>query len=270
MAKIFVVNSKGEKEFFSVAKVLNSARRVGASRSLAQDIAVRAQSQAYDGIPTSEIFSYVKSRLKKDSPRAAMKFNLKKAMAKLGPTGFPFEKYIAEILRSQGFVVEINQIAPGHCCSSYEIDFLARKENLLYIGECKFRNVFEGKVHMDVALANYARFLDIKNGKFFSQEPKTTEIKSLLVTNAKFTNQAIRYCECCGVGLLGWKYPQNNGLERLIDSQKLYPITILPSFNSRFYQTSLAQDIILARDLLCLNKKELAPLIREAKTLLEL
>jgi len=275
MAKNYVVNSRGEREPFSVTKVYNSALRVGASRSLAKDIAQKTQSQVYDGIKTSAIFSQVKAQLNKGFPQAALKFNLKKAMVKLGPTGFPFEKYMAEVLRCNGFVVKINQYVKGLCCSSYEIDFLANKKNLLYVGECKFRNIAQGKVHMETALANYARFLDIKNGGAL----KETEIKSLIVTNAKFTSQAIRYCHCCGVNLLGWKYPKNGSLERLIDGQKLYPLTILPAFSSRFYNAFLPQGIVLVKSLLNtsteslakkvgLSQQELAPLIKEAQTLL--
>ena len=52
----YVINSRGEKESFSFKKILRSARRVGASRNLAQRIADTVKREAYPGLRTSEIF----------------------------------------------------------------------------------------------------------------------------------------------------------------------------------------------------------------------
>src|SRR4030042_7195837 len=228
---IYVTNSLGEKEPFSFKKVYRAARRVGAPRGLAKEIAENIKKEIYPGITTIEIFRRVKRRLNQILPEAAIRFNLKRGMRKLGPTGFPFEKYIGEIFEKNGFKVQINQNIPGICCV-YEIDFLAKKEDVFYIGECKYRNLAGGRVNLDIALANYARFIDIKQGKFFTKVFKKVKIKSLLVTNNKFTSEAVKYSRCVGVELLGWNYPKSQGLEYLIEKQKLYPITVLPSLKS--------------------------------------
>ena len=259
---LYVINSKGEKEIFSSKKVYRSARRVGASQFFAKKIAKIIEKEAFPGIKTSEIFRKVKRLLAKETPRFALKFSLKTAMRRLGPTGFLFEKYIGEIFSKRGFKVKLNQNIPGLCCR-YEIDFLARKNNLLYIGECKYRNLPGGLVHSDTALANYARFLDIKKGTFFDKKAnKNLKIKSLLVTNAKLTNKAVKYSKCVGVELLGWNYPKNKGLERLIDTQRLYPITIFPSLKHYFADIFVEKRIILAQDLLKIDVKRFA---RETK-----
>ena len=263
---------KGEKEPFSFRKVYRSARRVGASKDLSQKIAETIEKQAYPGIETSEIFKKVKKLLHQESPEAALKFNLKEGMKKLGPTGFLFEKYIGEIFLRNNFEVKLNRYIRGFCCR-YEIDFLAEKGNLLYLGECKYRNLPEGEVHSNTALANHARFLDIKKGGRF---PK---IKSLLVTNRRFTSKAIRYSKCVGVELLGWNYPKGKGLEYLIDSQKLYPVTVLPSLRKDLVEIFASKGIILVQDILIdirklakktgISKKDLKPLIKEAEVLLK-
>jgi hypothetical protein len=199
-------------------------------------------------------------------------------MKKLGPTGFPFEKYIREIFTRNGFKVKINQYIPGLCCI-YEIDFLARKDDLLYVGECKYRNLIQGMVHLETALANYARFLDIKNGKFFNKLSDKIKIKSLIVTNAKFTKEAIEYSDCVGVHLLGWKHPKGKGLEYLIDRQGLYHITILPSLKPYLSDILASKGILLVEDILRINikkfiritkikERDLERLVGEAKTLL--
>jgi len=275
MPPLFVIKFNGERELFSAKKVYQSARRVGASKKFAEEISQKIKRKTYPDIKTSKIFRLVKSLLRQETPVAALRFNLKEGIKKLGPTGFPFEKYIGEIFSRNGFNVRLNQHPFGFCCR-YEIDFLAKNNNLLYVGECKYRNLPGGKVHSGIALANYARFLDLKRGNFFAKKFK---VKSILVTNRKFTSKAVKYSNCVGVELLGWNYPRKKGLEYLIDSQKLYPITILPSLKKYLAEIFASKKIMLAKDLLMIDidkfsketkiaKNKLKVLKKEAETLL--
>ncbi len=268
--KIFVVNLRGEKEPFSFKKVYRSALNCGASKQTALAIALQIQKEAFPGISTAEIFDRIFELLSKESLKSAIRFNLKKAIEKLGPTGFPFEKFIASIFEAEGFEVKLNQIVPGYCLN-YEIDFLAKKRDLIYIGECKFRQEPGKKIELQTALANYARFLDIEKGKFLNSNLR---YKSILVTNAKFTKEAIRYSECVGVELLGWKYPKGGGLEVLIEKNQFYPITILPSVNYSLANYLIRQKVILVKDILTkkfekLDIKEKSILLKEAEILLQ-
>jgi len=259
MNSLDVINLNGEKEPFSFQKVYNSARRVGASKELAQDIAQVIKKQAYPGIKTSEIFSKVRKMLNSKTPKAALKFNLKKGIKKLGPTGFPFEKFIGEILKKLGYDVKINQYIPGHCIRSYEIDFIAHKKNTIYLGECKYRNLPGEKVHSKDALANYARFLDICNSPFFkSKEKEGFKVKTMMVTNTKFTQKTLDYFECIGINALGWRYPRTKGLEYLIENNKFYPITILPGLNSYLADFFVSEKMMLAQDILNIDIKKLS------------
>ena len=133
MSSLFVTKFNGEKELFSIKKVYRSARRVGASEELAKKIARIIEKEAYSGIKTSEIFKKVKKLLQQEVPRAALRFNLKEGIKKSGPTGFPFEQYIGAIFSENGFKVKLNQRVSGFCCKKYEIDFLAKKDNSLYV-----------------------------------------------------------------------------------------------------------------------------------------
>lgn len=247
-----VINSRGEREPFSFWKVYRGARKVGASKDLAGRIAKTIEREILPDTKTSEIFKRVKSLLHKEFPAAALRFSLKEGMRKLGPTGFPFEKYIGEIFLKKGFRVRLNQNISGFCCR-YEIDFLAQKDNSLIIGECKYRNLAGQRVELKAALSNYARFLDIQKGYSSRKSGKNLRLKSLLVTNTKFTSKTIRYCKCVGVDLLGWNYPRKKGLEYLIDTQKLYPITILPSFKKDLAGVFASKRIMLVEDVLKLD-----------------
>lgn len=262
-----VVKFNGEKEPFSEEKAYNSARRAGASSDLAKKI-IR-EIDIYEGIKTSEISEKIRRALRKENKNVALRFNLKKAIKKLGPTGFPFEKYVAEILKEQGFKTKTNLFLQGKCCN-HETDFIAEKKNLLYIGECKYRNLQANKVETKDALANYARFLDILAGKSFS----SYNLKSIIVTNNKFTSEVIKYSKCVSVELLGWRYPKDKGLEYLIEKDRLYPITILPSFKNYMFDMFSSLGIMLAKDVLRtsninLPKKVLKSLTEEARLIYE-
>lgn len=256
MTHLFVINSRGEKELFSSNKIYRSAKKSGVSSITARKIAEVIKKKSYPGIRTSEISKTTKRLLKKQVPGAALRFNLKEAMRKLGPTGFPFEKYIKNILVSFGYEVKINQFVPGKCISSYEIDFLARKGNILYVGECKYRQRFGDRIHYHEALTNYARFLDILNGDYFKRERLV--IKSMLVTNTKFSERSKTYCQCVGTELLGWNYPKGRGLEYYIDKEKLYPITIFSSLKGHLKEVFVQEKMILANYLLRMDIKKFA------------
>lgn len=276
--QLYVINLAGEKEPLSLRKIYRSARRSGASKSLARKIVKIIQAEVYSGIQTGEIFRRIRSLLRQEIPSAALKFNLKEALRKFGPSGFPFEKYIGEILTRNGYSVQLNQIISG-CCIEHEIDFLAKKDKILFIGECKYHHLPGTRVDLKVALANYARFLDLTQGRFLKKkEFSKSNLKSILVTNTKFSSQAIKYSECVGVELLGWRYPEDKGLEFLIESQKLYPITILTSLKDFLFSVFASRGIMLAEDILKIDSEKFASetkvplniilnLIREAKLL---
>ncbi|MFH1002033.1 MAG: hypothetical protein V1759_02155, partial [bacterium] len=244
---------------FSFKKIYRSAIRAGASKQSAQKITNIVKKEVYPGIKTLEIFKRVKELLHKEFPKAALRFNLKEGIRKLGPTGFPFEKYVGEILRRFGYETKINQFLPGKCLNNYEIDFVAQKGKVIYIGECKYRNLFGERVHSKNALENYARFLDISNSLYFkSNKYKGFTIKSMIVTNTKFTSSAKNYSNCMGVELLGWNYPKNKGLEYLIEKERLYPITILPSLNKYLIDIFTKEKVMLVKDILRIDSQKLA------------
>jgi hypothetical protein len=280
MSNIYVVKTNGEKELFSLKKVFESALRSGAKKEFALEIAEAAKKEAYDGIKTSEIFKLVSKKLRKDSLKSSLRFNLKRSIQELGPTGFPFEKYVCEIFKSLGFEVKINQLVPGNCILDYEIDFVAKNGKTVYVGECKYRNLFGDIVDLKDSLANYARFLDILEGPYFKNEKNNgMEIKTILVTNGKFTSKAVAYSGCKGVEILGWRNPQNKGLEYLVEEKALYPVTILPSLKGYMKEVLVENQIMLVKDFLNidivgfsaktkLQEKDLHSLMEEAKLLL--
>lgn len=279
---IYVINLQGEQEPFSGKKVYESAKRSGASEQVAEKISEVIKQEVYSGIKTSEIYSRIKELLNQESSQLGMKFSLKKGMKRLGPSGFPFEKFVGEIFHRLGYNVELNLYLEGRCLDEYETDFLAEKDDVVNIGECKFRNrPQESVIELDTVLAYRAEFLDLKNGNLFEEDKfKGKEINPLLVTNTKFSNVASRYAQCVGIKLLGWREPQDKGLETIIDNHGFYPITILPSLKQKTASTFIGNKMVLAKNLLevdaqeflkesSISEEKLQALIHEAEILLE-
>ncbi len=253
MKKIFVINNLGEQEPFSSKKVFNSARRAGASKELAQFITETIEKEVYDGMPTKEIYNRIKDLLFQREIKSGIRYSLKESIRKLGPAGFYFEKYIGEIFEQLDFGVKLNQLIDGRYVNNYEIDFLAKKDKQVVLGECKFHQVAGARVDLKVVLIAYSRFVDIKNGKIF----KKFKLRPMLVTNTKFTQQVIKFAEGYKVDLLGWRYPLNRGLEYLIESEKMYPVTILPSANNYILSILAKEGIMLVSEIVHAKKEDL-------------
>lgn len=279
MSRLEVINNSGKKEVFSRNKLYLSIRRAGASKALAEKICDAVEKEIYPEIQTKEIFKKVQKILLKENPRSGIRYGLKEAMRLLGPSGFPFEKYVGDIFEQLGFSVVLNQYLQG-ICVFHEIDILAKEKKYLLIGECKYHILPGARVDLKVGLVHYARFLDLKSGDFFKKtEFKNLKPRPIIITNTKFTTKIIKYAECTGIDLLGWKYPELRGLEYIIESQGFYPITILPSFKGQLLEIFSQEKLMLVQDLLeidtakfCkktgLSQKKISILKKEAEILL--
>ncbi|MDO8424851.1 MAG: restriction endonuclease [bacterium] len=255
-----IIKASGEKEEFSQEKINQSLKRAGVENALAQKITNEISKKAHPGMGSSEIFKEVFSSLKKEEPIAALRYNLKKAIMDLGPTGFPFEKYIAKILEEYGYNTEVGRLVRGHCVT-HEVDVVARKGDQHFMVECKYHN--SQGIHSDVKVALYtqARFLDIK--QVWEEMPghKYFFHQAWLVTNTKCTSQAVRYANCVGLKIVSWRYPKEESLERLIEKKNLYPVTILSL--PRFFKEQLIQNnIVLVKDLLRYTPQNLSNMIK--------
>ncbi len=244
-----IIKASGEKQKFNKRKLYQSLRRAGVRSSSAEKISKEVARSIRPGMNTGRILERTFRCLRKENPILAARYNLKRAIMELGPTGFPFERYIAEILKEYSYTTRVGKVVRGHCVN-HEIDVVAKKGKKHFMVECKFHNSRGIRSDIKVALYTYARFLDVK--KIFHQV--------WLVTNTRCTSEAMRYARCVGLKVISWRYPKNESLEYLIGKRGLYPITVLPQL-SRYAKERLAQKrIILAKDLLKYSVADLARL----------
>ena len=138
---IEIIKSSGEKMLFSLDKLRKSLKHSGADHNLVEQIVSKVKEELYEGITTNEIYNRAYAILKKNKSVFASKYKLKKAIYELGPTGFPFERFVAAILSYSGYQTSVNQHLNGNCVN-HEIDVIAEKNNTTTIIECKFVGLY--------------------------------------------------------------------------------------------------------------------------------
>ena len=156
-----ITKSSGEQVKFSMDKLQHSLQHSGASDDMVQEIVQRVQDELYQGITTREIYNRAYALLKKKKSVYASKYKLKKAIYELGPTGFPFEKFISGILHYSGYQTKVGEMLQGTCVS-HEIDVIAIKNGILNVIECKFHSDYGLKSNEKVQLNNNSRYKEVK------------------------------------------------------------------------------------------------------------
>ncbi len=245
---VTVVKKNGEREPFSEEKVIRSMKRIGLDDRLQEQVLEDLKPKLHEDIETVEIYSHIKDYLDKNDRKASIRFNLKQAIFDLGPTGFPFERYMQRIFEGLGYQTKVGEIVQG-ACVTHEIDLQIEKEGKREIIEAKFHNQQGVKTDVQVLLYTYARFLDVK-------EVSPVE-RVWIVTNTKLTVDASKYAKCKGVNVIGWNYPETNNLQDYVEQPEMYPITILKTLSKQEKESLLAGNIILCRDLLNTSDHEL-------------
>ena len=246
---LVIVKADGTKEAFAVEKLVRSLVRAGASDGTAQAVAARVEKELHNGATTRDIYRRAFEYLRKEQPIMATsaRYSLKRAVFEFGPSGFPFEKYLAEIFRAQGYSASTDRIIRGRCVE-HEVDVVmektGEKPERVYV-EAKFHHGLGFKTDEQTALYVQARVEDIVQGL----PPEEAAFSSgMLATNTKFTTRAIQYANCRKLRLLAWEYPEHGNLHDLIEQTKQYPITILESLSGAQKQTLLEAGVVLCRN----------------------
>lgn len=246
MAKT-VIKASGREEDFDLQKLVNSLVRSGAPQEVAQDIAVKVGIQISPLSHTRHIYRLARKMLKQYSHVSGLRYSIKKAISLLGPSGYPFEKYFGKVLAAYGYAVELNRIIDGYCVQ-HEVDLVASKDKNQYFIECKYHTEGGKATDVKVALYVHSRFLDIKKALEMRKDEITVK-QGWLVTNTRCTSDAIQYAECAGLRIVSWRYPGAESLEKMIESKRLYPVTILSSVKRQSLYMLFSNNIVLAQEI---------------------
>ena len=242
-----IVKTTGDIERFSLKKLQKSIERAGidpkTARAIAQEVAKE------QGIETTvELHEKAYEKLKKKHRPTAARYNLKRALKALGPSGYPFEQFVARLLDARGYKTSTNRTMRGKCIT-HEIDVIGYKNNRHFIFECKFHNNLGYKSDVQTVLYMKARFDDIENRWESINEGRGEHFHKLwIITNTQFTSQAIEYAKCVGIELMSWRQPRGRSLAELIDKTGLHPVTAITKLSGAQKDRILHDGLILCRE----------------------
>lgn len=247
---MIVLKADGTSEPFSEEKVIHSIQRAGIPKELQDKVLAHVKSRVHDKITTFEIYHHITEFLSHSpQPYTTGKYSLKQSLMLLGPSGYPFEDYVSELLKHLGYTTEVRQLLTGHCVT-HEIDVVAEKNGVRAAIEAKFHNDPGNRSDLHVSLYTKARFDDIKE-KHNLQE-------TWIVTNTKATTDAITFAECSEMKIISWGYPDKGSLRDLIEQFNLYPITAVTALSLGQKKSLLDKHIVT-----CVQLKESPEVLQE-------
>jgi hypothetical protein len=223
---ISVRKASGELEAFNIEKLKQSLRRAGGNEEIIAEVTADIKNWIKDGVSTKHLYARAFKLLNRDNRLNALRYKLKQALYEFGPSGYPFEHFIGEIYRRRGYSVEVGKEIDGSCIS-HEMDVIATtKTNQIFL-ECKYSS-HQGKyVSIHVPLYVKARIDDIIIRRENMPEYAGLKFSGGVVSNTRFSPDSIAYSKCYNLSLLGWDYPNGNGLKDIIEREKIIPITVL-------------------------------------------
>jgi len=243
MREIRIRKADGEEEVFDPEKLLRSLVRAGASPRAQKYVVDHVVAELKDGATTSDIYRHAFDILSKQEEQpVAARYSLKRAVFDLGPSGFPLERFFAAVLRAEGWSTQVGVEMVGKC-APHEVDVLAVRGEKRIGCEVKFHNSPGLKTDLKDALYVHARFEDLKQ----ASESKHRVDEGQLITNTHFTTNARQYGECVGLTMVGWEYPNENGMRARIERAGVHPLTCLTTLSSGEKKRLLDKQIVLCR-----------------------
>ncbi|MBN2616108.1 MAG: restriction endonuclease [Bacteroidales bacterium] len=272
---IYVKKRNGDRVLFDEEKLIRALKSSGAKPLEIESALRQVHKMLYDGISTHKIYQEAYRSLKKKSHHSAGRYRLKKAMMELGPTGYPFEKFVGKLFEGKGYRTQVGVVVQG-ACVQHEVDVIARNETEQIMVECKYHSDVSLKSDVKVALYIHSRFQDVSKAWGELRENEGLQFKGMVVTNTRFSDDAMQYAECVGMPLMSWDYPRGNSLKDWIDKLGYHPVTSLSRLNKMEKQHLLDKGIVLCRDLpghkevlqsLGFNKQKTDRVLTEVKAL---
>lgn len=245
MTQVLITKADGEQEPFDPAKLERSLEHSGASSTARARIAAKILHELRPGMTTEEIYRHAFAMLEREEPHPiAARYSVKRALFALGPSGFPFEVFLAEVLRAHGWRAQTGVTLIGRC-APHEVDVLAEKDGTRVGIEAKFHNEPGGKTDIKDALYVKARYEDLRA----APEASSRTDEGWLMTNTSFTQNAIHYAQCSNLTLIAWDYPEKNNLMQLIEEARVHPLTCLTTLSDSEKHTLLDNKIVLCRSI---------------------
>lgn len=243
-----ILKWNGERVDYEPSKIRRSLKRAGAKPDVIEHVLKKVRKHLRTNMTTKEVFRFVKMSLKEENSHIAHRYNLRRALGKLGPAGFKFEKYVASIFGASGYETEIPPNEYKGKCIFHEVDVVARKGAKTVMIEAKFRNDFRDYVKLKDSMATWARYEDLVDASLLgSRTPHFDEV--WIVSNGNISRRSRAWGVCKGMRIIGWHYPAKDSLAHMVDRSALYPITALDNVTRRELDLFADQGLMLCREI---------------------
>lgn len=242
MNALQILKNSGNYEEFSLDKLIRSLMKSGLSEDKARQIASLLKAKCDDKTTTKKLYRQALNLIKKESKVLASKYSMSKSITALGPDGYHFEKFVSKVFEGLGYESRTNLFLHGKCIK-HEVDVMAKNASETFYCECKFHNNQSTKNDLKTALYVNARYQDIRSN------PNNKIDSFWLISNTKFSKDAITYSECAGLTLLGPNYPEANTLTQLATKARVFPIAALTCLKKKHIKLLLEQHCITVNDL---------------------
>jgi hypothetical protein len=123
---------------------------------------------------------------------------------------------------------------------------VATKGKRQWLIECKHHYDQHSDTGLGEILQVWARLKDIQAGHKRGLN-RYNFTGAWLVVNTKFSEHAKRYAVAKKINLSGWRYPEQYSLERLIQDQNIFPVTVL-NLDKKTRDFLLQNDLITIQD----------------------
>lgn len=251
---MFVTKFDGRKQPFNKEKIVRTCLRMHANLQQANDTANKIEKELYDGITTKEILQKIFKYLQEYKPEIKHQIDLREAIALLRPKP-DFEQFISLLLKEYGYRIETNRIVAGRCVE-HEIDAIARKNNETFLVEIKHHFQPHTYTGVSIFLEVQAELEDLMEGYRWKKNNINFN-KALVVCNTKISDHAKQYAICRSIGHIGWKFPEEMGLEQMIEEKRFYPITSLKDLDLQTQAKLGDNGIVLLKQLVEISLNEI-------------
>jgi hypothetical protein len=252
---VFVTKADGSKQLFGKEKVVRTCLRMGASRQVAFEVAEKVEERLYDGISTQIILRMIFRFMRKYKPEVGHLFDLRKGLSLMSPKP-EFELFVQVLLRHNGFEVSPNQVLKGKCVG-HEVDAIAKKDGVTYFVEAKHHLSYHSLTGLDESRIARAILEDVSEGSTLGTNDWKID-RAMIVTNTRYSEHAMQYGKCRNILQIGWSSPENLGLQNMIESKKLYPLSCLRGLGSETRMRFVEAGIVLIKQLFSENLYQLA------------
>jgi hypothetical protein len=219
-----VRKADGSVQLFDREKVVRTCLRMGATRQVAYEVAERVERRLHDGMSTAKILQMVFQLMRSYKPGVGNLFDLRKGLSLMSSKP-EFEVFVQALLARSGFEVNPNRLLIGKCVA-HETDAIARKDGVTFFVEAKHHSRYHTPTGLDESRIARAVLEDVVEGFALGKSDLKID-RAMIVTNTRYSDQAVQYGNCRNILQIGWSSPIDHGLQSMIEGKNLLPLSCL-------------------------------------------